>query len=88
MVLARAVMPEFGNGPPQGERSPHRPGEQVEALVARTLGQATPTGDSRWSERSMAGAEGMSNDLETGARSSRRPFFAYSSCRTSNEGPR
>lgn len=34
--------------------------EQVEALVARTLGQAPPTGDSHWSTRSMAEAEGMS----------------------------
>nr|WP_260609500.1 hypothetical protein [Streptomyces sp. WAC 01325] len=34
--------------------------EQVEALVAGTLGQAPPTGDSRWSTRSMAGAAGMS----------------------------
>jgi transposase len=34
--------------------------EQVEALVARTLDQAPPTGDSHWSTRSMAGAAGMS----------------------------
>ncbi|MFD4835858.1 IS630 family transposase [Streptomyces uncialis] len=34
--------------------------EQVEALVARTLGQAPPTGDSHWSTRSTAEAEGMS----------------------------
>ncbi|MFD8262658.1 IS630 family transposase [Streptomyces griseoluteus] len=34
--------------------------EQVEALVARTLGQAPPTGDSHWSTRSMAGVAGMS----------------------------
>ncbi|NEW75367.1 IS630 family transposase [Streptomyces rhizosphaericus] len=34
--------------------------EQVEALVARTLDQAPPTGDSHWSTRSMAQAEGMS----------------------------
>lgn len=34
--------------------------EQVEALVARTLGQMPPTGDSHWSTRSMAEAEGMS----------------------------
>jgi hypothetical protein len=33
--------------------------EHVEALVARTLGQAPPAGDSRWSTRSMAGAVGM-----------------------------
>ncbi|WP_425507102.1 helix-turn-helix domain-containing protein [Streptomyces rapamycinicus] len=30
--------------------------EQVEALVARTLDQAPPTGDSHWSTRSMAQA--------------------------------
>ena len=34
--------------------------EQVEALVARTLGQAPPTGGSHWSTRSMAQAAGMS----------------------------
>ncbi|MDK1471848.1 IS630 family transposase [Streptomyces sp. 549] len=34
--------------------------EQVEALVARTLGQPPPSGDSHWSRRSMTGAEGMS----------------------------
>ncbi|MEV1092106.1 IS630 family transposase, partial [Streptomyces microflavus] len=34
--------------------------EQVEALVARTLGQTLPTGDTHWSTRSMAEAEGMS----------------------------
>ncbi|MFI6086061.1 IS630 family transposase [Streptomyces sp. NPDC051217] len=34
--------------------------EQVEALVARTLGQAPPTGDSHWSTRSTAGVAGMS----------------------------
>ncbi|WP_241745987.1 IS630 family transposase [Streptomyces lydicus] len=34
--------------------------EQVEALVARTLGQAPPTGDAHWSTRSIAEAEGMS----------------------------
>jgi transposase len=34
--------------------------EQVEALVARTLDQAPPTGDSHWSTRSMAEAAGMS----------------------------
>ncbi|WP_308218498.1 helix-turn-helix domain-containing protein, partial [Streptomyces hygroscopicus] len=34
--------------------------EQVEALFARALGQAPPTGDSHWSTRSMAEAEGMS----------------------------
>ncbi|WNI14697.1 IS630 family transposase [Actinacidiphila sp. ITFR-21] len=34
--------------------------EQVEALVARTLDQAPPTGDSHWSTRSMAQAAGMS----------------------------
>ncbi|AQW48012.1 IS630 family transposase [Streptomyces violaceusniger] len=34
--------------------------EQVEALVARTLDQAPPTGDSHWSTRSTAQAEGMS----------------------------
>lgn len=33
--------------------------EQVEALVARTPGQSPPTGDSHWSTRSMAEAEGM-----------------------------
>jgi transposase len=34
--------------------------EQVEALVARTLDQAPPKGDTHWSTRSMAAAEGMS----------------------------
>jgi transposase len=34
--------------------------EQVEVLVARTLDQAPPTGDSHWSTRSMAEAEGVS----------------------------
>ncbi|WP_431784968.1 IS630 family transposase, partial [Streptomyces chumphonensis] len=34
--------------------------EQVESLVARTLGQAPPSGDSHWSTRSMAQAAGMS----------------------------
>ncbi|WP_395372450.1 IS630 family transposase [Streptomyces tubercidicus] len=34
--------------------------EQVEALVARTLDQAPPTGDSHWSTRSMAETESMS----------------------------
>ncbi|CAG7658560.1 hypothetical protein SBRY_90305 [Actinacidiphila bryophytorum] len=34
--------------------------EQVEALVARTLGQSPPAGDSYWSTRSMAQAAGMS----------------------------
>ncbi len=34
--------------------------EQVETLVARTLGQAPPTDDSHWSTRSMAEAAGMS----------------------------
>ncbi|NED83643.1 IS630 family transposase, partial [Streptomyces sp. SID11233] len=33
---------------------------QVEALVARTLGQASPTGGAHWSTRSMAQAAGMS----------------------------
>jgi hypothetical protein len=34
--------------------------EQVEALVARTLGQSPPTGDSHWSTRSLARSAGMS----------------------------
>ncbi|MEU4172827.1 IS630 family transposase [Streptomyces sp. NPDC026665] len=34
--------------------------EQVEGLVARTIGQTPPIGDSHWPTRSMAGAEGMS----------------------------
>lgn len=34
--------------------------EQVEAPVARTVGQAPPTGDPHWSTRSMAEAEDMS----------------------------
>jgi transposase len=34
--------------------------EQVEALVARTLGQSPPAGDSHWSTRSMARSAGMS----------------------------
>lgn len=34
--------------------------EQVEALVARTLDQVPPKGDSHWSTRSMAEAAGMS----------------------------
>ncbi|MBU7596597.1 IS630 family transposase [Streptomyces sp. P38-E01] len=34
--------------------------EQVESLVARTLDQAPPSGDSHWSTRSMAQAAGMS----------------------------
>lgn len=34
--------------------------EQVEAMVARTLGQTPPSGDSHWWTRSMAKAEGMS----------------------------
>lgn len=34
--------------------------EQVEALVARTLDHAPPTGDSHWSTRSMARTAGMS----------------------------
>ncbi|WP_443054407.1 IS630 family transposase [Streptomyces sp. IBSBF 2435] len=34
--------------------------EQVEALVARTLGKSPPTGDSHWSTRSMAQVAGMS----------------------------
>ncbi|MEJ8632452.1 IS630 family transposase, partial [Streptomyces sp. MS2.AVA.5] len=34
--------------------------EQVEALVARTLDQAQPTGDAQWSTRSMARSSGMS----------------------------
>ena len=34
--------------------------EQVEALVAITLGQALPAGDSHWSTRSMARSAGMS----------------------------
>ncbi|MER5218726.1 IS630 family transposase [Streptomyces sp. NPDC002838] len=34
--------------------------EQVEGLVARTLDQAPPRGDSHWSTRSMAEAAGMS----------------------------
>lgn len=34
--------------------------EQVEAMVSRTLGQSPPAGDSHWSTRSMAEAEGLS----------------------------
>ncbi|MEU3660970.1 IS630 family transposase [Streptomyces sp. NPDC032940] len=34
--------------------------EQVESLVAKTLDQAPPSGDSHWSTRSMAQAAGMS----------------------------
>lgn len=34
--------------------------EQVEALIAGTLGQTPPTGDSHWSTRSVVGASGMS----------------------------
>lgn len=43
------------SGPP-----PRITDERAEALVARTLGQAPPQGDSHWSTRSMAEPEGMS----------------------------
>ncbi|MEV4049133.1 IS630 family transposase [Streptomyces sp. NPDC049744] len=41
--------------------------EQIEALVARTLGQAPPTGDSHWSTRSMAGVRGCRSRLSRGS---------------------